>query len=149
MDLLSIVSIQLVSPASGDGSLKHAEASSRTFPFNWFPQRVGTWTRLLLIQRFKGFHSIGFPSEWGLVCNKSLTGALQRFPFNWFPQRVGTDLNWVTALGGYYNRFHSIGFPSEWGLQALMSPPTLTLLFPFNWFPQRVGTEKGPFGRYG
>ena len=36
------------------------------FPFNWFPQRVGTCHRPT-IAGFEawGFHSIGFPSEWG------------------------------------------------------------------------------------
>ncbi len=40
---------------------------NEAFPFNWFPQRVGRKTR------YKDadvaplrFHSIGFPSEWGV-----------------------------------------------------------------------------------
>ena len=38
-----MVSIQLVSPASGDRKLVEPIANlSLLFPFNWFPQRVGT-----------------------------------------------------------------------------------------------------------
>ena len=37
------------------------------FPFNWFPQRVGTFaTWDNQAKKLEGgFHSIGFPSEWG------------------------------------------------------------------------------------
>jgi len=68
-----IISIQLVSPASGDSS-------------------EGTSNPILR----SNFHSISFPSEWGL--HRLL-------------RRRKEDLN-----------FHSISFPSEWGLQDLASP---------------------------
>ena len=37
------------------------------FPFNWFPQRVGTSSTLAKRCCEESFHSIGFPSEWGLT----------------------------------------------------------------------------------
>ena len=137
------------------------------FPFNWFPQRVGT--QLFMMRLLQ----------------------LMMFPFNWFPQRVGTicrmyryrghgkrcvsiqlvspasgDSRRGSLFGAYsWSRFHSIGFPSEWGPYRkpgyrrcicnlsiqLVSPasgdkpypqkPLPKLNFPFNWFPQRVGTS--------
>ena len=61
------------------------------FPFNWFPQRVGTLqeSRMSKIKEL-GFHSIGFPSEWGLNGCQCPIAPVSLFPFNWFPQRVGT-----------------------------------------------------------
>ena len=90
-------------------------ATSRAFPFNWDPQRVGT--------RIRRIHN---PSQPG------------PFPFNWDPQRVGTFHHYVEGenvegvsiqlgspasgdrsalalpLAGIPS-FHSIGIPSEWG----------------------------------
>jgi len=88
------------------------------FPINLFPQRVGTQTRggevtlgrLVSIQfvspasgdatnqmkqelSLEGFHSICFPSEWGLTTTDWQTWQPQKFPFNLFPQRVGTIHN--------------------------------------------------------
>ena len=60
------------------------------FPFNWVPQRVGRFCKVGLLQFSWGFHSIGFPSEWGVKK--------------------------VVAVGGGQRCFHSIGFPSEWGV---------------------------------
>jgi len=38
------------------------------FPFNWFPQRVGTEFATAYQERcYRSFHLIGFPSEWGRV----------------------------------------------------------------------------------
>ena len=88
------VSIQLVSPTSGEQREEEEDLSrEEVFPFNWFPQRVGTFT----------------PSSFALACSS-------RFPFNWFPQRVGTPTR--HRVGGKVLeivRFHLIGFPSEWG----------------------------------
>ena len=87
------VSIQLVSPASGDmRKLAEMMENPVEFPFNWFPQRVGT--------------SFPIPTAPTFLCG--------RFPFNWFPQRVGTS-NMSTSLSKKPKCFHSIGFPSEWG----------------------------------
>ena len=109
------VSIQLVSPASGDWECYLESGNwNLKFPFNWFPQRVGTvpsgssvTSRKVSIQlvspasgdrhpmprlrlSISSFHSIGFPSEWGLENAVAFDATLTKFPFNWFPQRVGT-----------------------------------------------------------
>ena len=67
-DLLRIVSIQLVAPASGALVLQQMidNPADFMFPFNWLPQRVGPET-VYVIQRGEvlSFHSIGCPSEWG------------------------------------------------------------------------------------
>ncbi len=89
------VSIQLVSPASGE-------------PMTGAISRWGT--------AGLGFHSIGFPSEWG-VQFRLVKGM------------------WTTS-------FHSIGFPSEWGATGTPEKLHRTLEFPFNWFPQRVGSRQ-------
>ena len=108
------VSIQLGSPASGDWAVVYLYRRSNSFPFNWDPQRVGTFLRTFTMtitisvsiqlgspasgddrkpdnakKHPRGFHSIGIPSEWGL-------GMLIR-------------------NGQKKHGFHSIGIPSEWG----------------------------------
>ena len=113
------VSIQLVSPASGEslklvlkppitccfhsigfpsewGGQEVEESESPSypgFPFNWFPQRVGRHHDRLLRDRASVF---------------SL-----KFPFNWFPQRVGRKIFALVVLPLVRYSFHSIGFPSE------------------------------------
>ena len=67
------------------------------FPFNWFPQRVGTLA------------ACGYAGDRGVL-----------FPFNWFPQRVGTDFVQPYQEQRKYG-FHLIGFPSEWGLKRAAS----------------------------
>ena len=60
------VSIQLVSPASGEKKAIYSDVLDRQFPFNQFPQRVGRWiTGIYSLPLRDGFHSISFPSEWG------------------------------------------------------------------------------------
>ena len=67
-----------------------------SFPFNWFPQRVGSLNDFLDARPdWDSFHSIGFPSEWGADS--------------------GTDRNVGRGC------FHSIGFPSEWGVEGALS----------------------------
>jgi len=91
------VSIQLVSPASGDsyfqrqgGCLPHLVSIQLVSPASGdFLTLLSTLARL-----DTSFHSISFPSEWGRGSHT----------------RGQTD----------FCRFHSISFPSEWGLQ----PPT-------------------------
>ena len=107
----------MVSPASGDFTLAMPAANIKWFPFNWFPQRVGTF----------------------LDFSRSPILNAVRFPFNWFPRRVGT--NDLKQIAAYYSiGFHSIGFPSEWGQQFEQWLDSIEVEFPFNWFPQRVGT---------
>jgi len=87
------VSIQLVSPASGDlaRATTPKPADLIAFPFNWCPQRVGTVPRRIdmTATQLTRFHSIGVPSEWGLY--------------------AGNTRSSVKTC------FHSIGVPSEWG----------------------------------
>ena len=65
--------------------------SQKQFPFNWFPQRVGTDLDLTHDDISNlNFHSIGFPSEWGHTKTLPCGTHVRMFPFNWFPQRVGT-----------------------------------------------------------
>ena len=92
------VSIQLVSPTSGDIDFYIPDYKIYIeFPFNWFPQRVGTEKMI----------------------SEALEG-VSRFPFNWFPQRVGTPLD-QDVTRDICTRFHSIGFPNEWGRSQLSS----------------------------
>ena len=69
------------------------DGQSVEFPFNWFPQRVGSSSSLSQGICALGFHSIGFPSEWGaqVIITPLKIWICQRFPFNWFPQRVGSS----------------------------------------------------------
>ena len=87
------VSIQLVSPASGD-EIEASRVSHLNFRF----------------------HSIGIPSEWGLDPGSHLAIGRIMFPFNWYPQRVG-----IARLLGQGAGSRGAG------------------KFPFNWYPQRVG----------
>ncbi len=65
--ILPAVSIQVVSPASEDLGYKQLSINHTKFPFKWFPQRVGTRSSLPYVLRFTSFHSSGFPSEWGQI----------------------------------------------------------------------------------
>jgi hypothetical protein len=87
------VSIQLVSPASGD------EAA-----------------RTLANAVDRGFHSISFPSEWGLAAQRGRRGPrdARRFHSISFPSEWGRDLVAGEPLH-LLACFHSISFPSEWG----------------------------------
>ncbi len=92
-DNIFFVSIQLGSPASGDPDPK--------------PTVFGDIT---------SFHSIGIPSEWGLMMRAPISNTQ---PLS----------------------FHSIGIPSEWGRTDMDDVQYYTgHKFPFNWDPQRVGT---------
>ena len=116
------------------------------FPFNWFPQRVGT-----------------------CLIGANLSGVIGKFPFNWFPQRVGTRIQTPPALGeGSWavsiqlvspasgdacqrdGMRHLVWFPFNWfpqrvgTLRGLIEASPAVPTFPFNWFPQRVGTPTAP-----
>ncbi len=88
MGIFNSVSIQLISPASGDSS--HLQGSLEMFCF----------------------HSINIPSEWGLQeLNKKV-------PDNCFhsiniPSEWGRNL--AERLENFNLSFHSINIPSEWG----------------------------------
>ena len=93
------VSIQLVAPASGAYPILYrTDPDYNTFPFNWLPfnwlpQRVG-------------------PVNPNQYCDRRF----YVFPFNWLPQRVGP----------VFSRWYRQGREGE---------------FPFNWLPQRVGPQ--------
>ena len=87
------VSIQLVSPASGELTPiqnRGAAIAGIRFPFNWFPQRVGRVYDKAVKDRKTGFPFNWFPQRVG--SSRILAAAIARFqmfPFNWFLQRVG------------------------------------------------------------
>ena len=86
---VSTVSIQLVSPASGD------HANNRT------------------VKLAGSFHSMSFPSEWGLY-EQHQEGLFNFVSIQLVSPASGDDgHNWLAKrdLAG----FHSISFPSEWG----------------------------------
>ena len=63
------------------------------------------------------FHSISFPSEWGLV-KEDVSGRSIVYGFHSisFPSEWGQSLGY-TECTTLPVRFHSISFPSEWGLE--------------------------------
>ena len=91
------VSIQLMSPASGDNQLKEMGA---------FPESL------------LSFHSINVPSEWGLISTRELRFLnLVSFhsinvPSEWGLIQAEKEYNRINDAG-----FHSINVPSEWGRQ--------------------------------
>ena len=93
LDVQPRVSIQLVSPTSGENCCNAFCKCVILFPFNQFPQRVGR-----VLQGTKGLATL-YP---------------KKFPFNQFPQRVGRlfDCFLPTIC---FTCFHSISFPNEWG----------------------------------
>ena len=136
------VSIQLVSPASGDVHAFLVSHEHESFPFNWFPQRVGTSSDLLHKSSFSYcFHSIGFPSEWGLNTLATTMSITRNVSIQLVSPASG-DLKTMRWASISAQRFHSIGFPSEWGLHTWMLNIRKPYSFPFNWFPQRVGTRQ-------
>ena len=117
------VSIQLVSPASGDQSR--------------------------LMKEFKyylNFHSISFPNEWGahaVKIHKKYGSGAVAFPFNQFPQRVGSAVYTVDGRDARRHGSLSIQLVSPTsGDEGLPDFRTFFKApeFPFNQFPQRVGT---------
>jgi hypothetical protein len=92
----SDVSIQLVSPASG-------EPSSR---------------RVWISYRLRGFHSISFPSEWGVsstTAELSIKCNYLSFHSISFPNEWGASRNLLLSQAWLTLGFHSISFPNEWG----------------------------------
>jgi hypothetical protein len=80
---------------------------------------VGPWNLLICLPCWSlpnSFHSIGCPSEWGLLM--------------------------MGVLGMNQWSFHSIGCPSEWGRSEGVRRKIYYHRFPFNWVPPRVGPAK-------
>ncbi len=95
--VFNFVSIQLMSPASGDPNGSTTFALSR-----------------------RGFHSINVPSEWG-HCQWWL---YERWLWNSF-HSINVPSEWGPAIAlirkyCLFARFHSINVPSEWGPLVLM-----------------------------
>ncbi len=91
-DTTNLVSIQLVSPASGEVTGPPARIDHPVPGFHsiGFPSEWGVSPMDTLVKALYSFHSIGFPSEWGEKGRRVTGGARHKFPFNWFPQRVGS-----------------------------------------------------------
>ncbi len=118
-----IVSIQLVSLASRDYLWNWLMPIIFGFPFNQFPQRVGTVVMQTTSLKTTGFHSISFPSEWESKRRLAEALADRKFPFNQFSQRVGKFLLSFLPLKEI-SGFHSISFPSEWESKRLYRNPS-------------------------
>ena len=72
--------------------------------------------RLLMGLQFLNFHSISFPSEWGLKSRAQKRSSLHYFHSISFPSEWGTKMILVQSVSLTLLNFHSISFPSEWGL---------------------------------
>jgi len=111
------VSIQLVSPASGDYAdfkdciLDNCCFHSISFPSEWGLLRIQKWEEI----GEDGFHSISFPSEWGQESRTLLEVAKSIVSIQLVSPASG-DLVVSNLLDIILSRFHSISFPSEWGL---------------------------------
>ncbi len=130
----------------GDDSFKITILKRTPFPFNQFPQRVGSpivysyYPEVYVIVPVSIQLVSPASGEKQLFIDILETEVYSKFPFNQFPQRVGRFCENQIAKAIC---FHSISFPSEWGVRGdVTNPPTKKLrrlAFPFNQFPQRVG----------
>jgi len=68
----------------------------------------------VIVYNLRGFHSIGFPSEWGLYgpegSSKTTLVSIQLVS-----PASGDSLSIALPRSRHPLSFHSIGFPSEWG----------------------------------
>jgi len=79
----SIVSIQLVSPASGDLSyLVYALLKDAVSIQLVSPASGDSGIMAGPLSQYPRFHSISFPSEWGQIVRRQKTVIKQLFPFN-------------------------------------------------------------------
>ncbi len=76
------VSIQLISPASGEFYLTKLLAYSKSFHSTNFPSEWGRYRCLVLTLPPSSFHSTNFPSEWGDNFIERLKVTQSEFPFN-------------------------------------------------------------------
>ena len=93
---INVVSIQLMSPASGDSSWSMAFV-----PWLWC------------------FHSINVPSKWGQNAAQLLNNAANSFHSINVPSEWGHLLLRFKCFLSTQSSFHSINVPSEWGLTKL------------------------------
>ena len=135
------VSIQLVSPASGDrwvvvGYLCEGSVSIQLVSPASGDGEVGTGAAN---EKAPQFPFNWYPQRVGIPRREeAVQRANRQFPFNWYPQRVGISDRALARTRRPW-RFHSIGIPSEWGYHPLKDDFPMTGVFPFNWYPQRVG----------
>ena len=112
------VSIQLVSPASGElpGNWDlHNRGLCSGFHSISFPSEWGDNNCLCPKCASESFHSISFPSEWGETEDDAIADCKQvSFHSISFPSEWGAIYG-VSTLVKLITRFHSISFPSEWG----------------------------------
>ena len=141
--LLSFPFNQFPQRVGSEGVLRYYSDLSE-FPFNQFPQRVGEISRG---KQSSGTNNVSIQlvsptsGEYNsLVISPYPAIEFVMFPFNQFPQRVGRIWCCSGIKRFSTNRFHSISFPNEWGvdLESLIDT-TQKVKFPFNQFPQRVG----------
>ena len=72
------------------------------------------------------FHSISFPSEWGLLIVLCVILMLGCFHSISFPSEWGRLFHgWIDW---FLPRFHSISFPSEWGLHRINAKKKIRIL---------------------
>jgi len=168
----SKVSIQLVSPASGDFSIRSKDLllENVVFPFNWCPQRVGTQGTKRITVLVYVFPFNWCPQRVGTLMAPQWPTVKVVFPFNWCPQRVGTgdapdsqgckalhpvSIQLVSPASGDGNTRSTLPPLAPKVSIQLVSPASgdesiegtrypHTTLFPFNWCPQRVGTTLLP-----
>jgi len=76
------------------------------------------------------FHSISFPSEWGLDELNIEDNRAPNFHSISFPSEWGLDRG--NGFKGAYVNFHSISFPSEWGPRSALIRDLRSVKFPFN-----------------
>ena len=135
-----LVSIQLISPASGDlrCAARLAGVCQLSFHSTDFPSEWGLSIGMITKSETMRFHSTDFPSEWGLVGCTELQ--LERYvsiqlispasgdlitpdPFRESTRIVSIQLispasgdsRYVLNVPLYFLCFHSTDFPSEWG----------------------------------
>jgi len=82
------------------------------------------------LSSWKGFHSISFPSEWGL-CKVFLPSLPLQVSIQLVSPASGDKISYV-SLRWLPMSFHSISFPSEWGLVVVKDLFIKIIVFPFN-----------------
>jgi len=126
-----VISIQLVSPASGDvNDLRLQAREVYHFHSISFPSEWGLDSIIRKAHQQIDFHSISFPSEWGHE-SSWYRGYPSGISIQLVSPASGDDVGFIFPLTNHSD-FHSISFPSEWGPGMLLSPYTVTRSFPFN-----------------
>jgi len=117
---LAQISIQLVSPASGDYEVVRTCRPVYRGDFHSisFPSEWGQVHDILITKVGRNFHSISFPSEWGHLGGDYKRRGDSRISIQLVSPASG-DEGTVLAVHLPPTNFHSISFPSEWGPKLL------------------------------